>query len=245
MTRARSIVFAVLACLTAAAAGWASRATLDEVLTGGARQRIALVPSWPVFVATLALATLIVIGLVALAARRRRRDGAQPRVGAQVLPAFGLLALLVPYLPWAPDQWPVLQALAGPGLWIVWLLVLAQLAWVLWPEVAPHAAWVTRRSLRNQTIAIWLATAAASGAGAARLTHTVLFPSGDEPHYMVMAQSLWRDGDLKIENNHTRGDYREYFARDLDPHFLTRGVDREIYSVHPVGMPVLITPVFA
>jgi hypothetical protein len=24
-----------------------------------------------------------------------------------------------------------------------------------------------------------------------------------------MAQSLWRDGDLKIENNHQRGDYRE------------------------------------
>ena len=36
-----------------------------------------------------------------------------------------------------------------------------------------------------------------------RLTATALFPSGDEPHYLVIAQSLWRDGDLKIENNHT------------------------------------------
>ena len=74
----------------------------------------------------------------------------------------------------------------------------------------------------------------------------MLFPSGDEPHYLVIAQSLWRDGDLKIENNHTRGDYREYFDRpDLAPHFLRRGVDEEIYSIHPIGMPVMVAPVYA
>ncbi len=245
MTRVRSAILTVGACLAAAAAGWASRAELDEVLSGGVRERIALVPSWPVFVASLALATLLALGLVALGARLRRRDGVALPVGAALLPAFGLLALLVPYLPWLPDQWPVLQALAGPGSWVVWLLVLTQIAWVLWPAVAPGATWLTRRSLRSQTLAVFLATAAASALGASRLTHTVLFPSGDEPHYMVMAQSLWRDGDLKIQNNHTRGDYKEYFGNDLDPHFLTRGKDREIYSVHPVGMPVLITPVFA
>lgn len=245
MTRVRSTVLALLACVATAAAGWASRAELDEVVVGGVRQRIALVPSWPVFVALLALATLVAIGLAALAMRLRRGRGEAAHVGVLMLPLFGLLALVVPYLPWAPDQWPVLQILAGPGLWMVWLLVLAQLAWVLWPVAVPASAWVTRRSLRTQTIAVWLATAAASSIGAARLTHTVLFPSGDEPHYIVMAQSLWRDGDLKIENNHTRGDYKEYFGRDLDPHFLTRGQDREIYSVHPVGMPVLIAPVFA
>ncbi len=54
----------------------------------------------------------------------------------------------------------------------------------------------------------------------------------------MIAQSLWRDGDLKIENNHTRGDYQEYFDRDLEPHYLTRGADSEIYSIHPVGLPV-------
>ena len=73
----------------------------------------------------------------------------------------------------------------------------------------------------------------------------MLYPCGDEPHYLVIAQSLWRDGDLKIENNHTRRDYKEYFAPDLDPHYLTRGADNEIYSIHPVGMPVLMAPVYA
>ena len=66
-----------------------------------------------------------------------------------------------------------------------------------------------------------------------RLTASALFPSGDEPHYLVISQSLWRDGDLKIENNHQRGDYREYYEPDLEPHYLTRGTDEEIYSIHP------------
>ena len=60
-----------------------------------------------------------------------------------------------------------------------------------------------------------------------------------------MAQSLWRDGDLKIENNHERGDYREYFPIDLEPHYLTRGTDGEIYSIHPIGLAVILAPVYA
>ncbi len=245
MTRARSTLIALLACVTVAIAGWASRAALDEVVIGGTRARLALVPSWQPFVAFLALAVLGALALAVLVARTRRRDGGTARMGAMVLPIFALLALVVPYLPVVPDWWPALQALAGPGLWIVWAMVAAQMAWVLWPSVAPRIAWLTRRSARVHTALIWLAAAGAATAGAAQLTHTSLFPSGDEPHYLVLAQSLWRDGDLRIENNHTRGDYHDYFARDLEPHFLTRGADGEIYSVHPVGMPVLVAPVLA
>src|SRR5690606_34662963 len=40
-------------------------------------------------------------------------------------------------------------------------------------------------------------------------------------------------------------DYREYYPRELAPHYLTRGADEEIYSIHPVGMPVLIAPIYA
>ena len=31
---------------------------------------------------------------------------------------------------------------------------------------------------------------------------------------------------------------------DLEPHYLTRGVDREIYSIHPIGIAVLLAPVY-
>lgn len=48
-----------------------------------------------------------------------------------------------------------------------------------------------------------------------------------------------KDGDLKIENNHLRGDYREYFFGPLKPHYLARGVNGEIYSVHAPGLPAV------
>jgi hypothetical protein len=70
-------------------------------------------------------------------------------------------------------------------------------------------------------------------------------PDGDEPHYLVIAQSLWHDGDLQIENNHRAGQYREYFARDLKPDYLRRGVNNQIYSIHAPGLPALILPAFA
>ncbi len=72
-----------------------------------------------------------------------------------------------------------------------------------------------------------------------------LVPGGDEPHYLVIAQSLWRDGDLRIENNHQRGDYLEYFGGTLRPDYLKRGTDNQIYSIHLPGIAALVAPVLA
>ncbi|MGE0815966.1 MAG: hypothetical protein AB7O28_24330 [Vicinamibacterales bacterium] len=233
-----------LFALVVGAAGWASRAELDEVVVAGVRQRIALVPSWQPLLAFAALALFVAAG-VAYLWRRSRTAATRARFADLLLPGLALGLLVVPYVPVLPGWWPWLQALAGEGIWMIWAIVAALFVWSLWPLVPRVPAWWARQPLAVQTLAVGLAAAGVIGAGAARLTHTVLFPSGDEPHYLVIAQSLLRDGDLKIENNHQRRDYAEYFARDLDPHYLTRGSDGEIYSVHPVGMPVLIAPVFA
>ena len=117
--------------------------------------------------------------------------------------------------------------------------------WTLWQSRLITARAIERWSLTSISIAIFVATMAVAGLAAQKLTGTSLFPSGDEPHYLVIAQSLWRDGDLKIENNHERGDYREYFPADLEPHYLTRGTDGEIYSIHPIGIAVILAPVYA
>ena len=70
-------------------------------------------------------------------------------------------------------------------------------------------------------------------------------PGGDEPHYLVITQSLLYDGDLKIENNHRRGDYRAYFGGDLAPHVIRRGRNGEMYSIHAPGLPAMVLPAFA
>ncbi len=38
-----------------------------------------------------------------------------------------------------------------------------------------------------------------------------ILPGGDEPHYLVITQSLLRDGDIRVENNYAENQYREYF----------------------------------
>src|SRR5262249_52214864 len=146
------------------------------------------------------LAAFVIVAIaLAVAASRGNRDA------DVVLPlcALGLLAL--PYLPWLPDRVPVLRGLGGPArdvLWIavVWLVGGRALAGLHWHQFAAHAQ-----------LAVFLASVAIFGAVAWRMTTTVQYPSGDEPHYLVITQSLLLDHDFKIENNHRRGDYRKYF----------------------------------
>ena len=237
----------VLAVVVTAMALYVSGGILDQILTPDGLVRVALLPPWQAlggFAATGAL------GLLWLNRRTVPRGTAtttamRPSLGPLLLPCFGLLLLVLPYLPVLPDVLPAVQLLAGPIRYVVWLVVGSQLIWSLWQARILRADALQRATLGQLAVAIGLATAVVSGLAAWRLTDTVIYPGGDEPHYLVIAQSLWRDGDLKIENNHTRGDYHEYFEQDLAPHYLTRGADREIYSIHPVGMPVLIAPIYA
>ncbi len=237
-------VWPILAALAAGAALSLTRSVLDQVVIDGQAVRVAFLPPWETLGAFVALA-LIALQLVYALNRAAHRVPPRASVGRLVLPALALGVLVVPYLPMLPDRLPVLQVLAGPLRGVVWLVVAGLAAWVWWQHRLLTAAWLSRRTLAQATLLVALATALVSGAAAARLTHSALFPAGDEPHYLIIAQSLWRDGDLRIENNHERGDYREYFGQDLDPHYLTRGKDGEIYSIHPVGLPVILAPVYA
>ena len=223
VTRWRAPLVPVLACLVVGAAGWASRAVLDEVVVDGVRQRIALVPSWHA---------------ISRVPRRWARwpspaspsspGGRAPprplRVRDAVLPVFGLTAIVVPV---SAGRARLVAGTAGAGragrMDRLGVGGRRMLGWTLAPHAPAAGRVVDARRPAHADGGHLAGDRLAASAGAARLTHTMLFPSGDEPHYLVMAQSLWRDGDLKIENNHTRGDYAEYFGRDLDPHYLTRG----------------------
>jgi len=69
-------------------------------------------------------------------------------------------------------------------------------------------------------------------------------PTGDEPHYLIMTQSLLREGDLDLRDNYERLDYLEYYDYVIaDPH-VTYDADGW-HPVHNFGLPMLIAPAFA
>ena len=223
---------------------YVTRGVLDQTVTAGGVQRFAMLPPWQALVGFICLAGLVLVGIDHLNAPRGTTTVKRPRLRELVAPMFALVVLLLPFAPVLPDRWPALQALAGPLGAIVWLSVIALQVWVLWQSRLLTARAIEGWRLSTVTVAIFVATLATAGLAASRLTTTALYPSGDEPHYLVIAQSLLRDGDLKIQNNHVRGDYREYYESDLEPHYLTRGTDREIYSIHPIGISVVLAPAY-
>jgi hypothetical protein len=240
-----AFLWPLAACAVTGIALYVTRGVLDQTVTGAGAVRFAMLPPWQALLGFICLAGLILLGIDHLNAPRGTTTGKRPRLGELALPMLAPIVLLLPFLPVVPDRWPALQALAGPLRAVVWLAVAALQVWVLWQARLITVRAVERWTITHLTIAIFALTLGASGLAASRLTGTALFPAGDEPHYLVIAQSLWRDGDLAIENNHTRGDYREYYPNDLEPHYLTRGADGEIYSIHPIGIAVLLAPVYA
>lgn len=72
-----------------------------------------------------------------------------------------------------------------------------------------------------------------------------LTASGDEPHYLLMAQSLWKEHDLDLRDNAQREDYREYFPGTLEPHWGAPRSDGRPFPAHSPGLPALLAPFYA
>lgn len=77
-------------------------------------------------------------------------------------------------------------------------------------------------------------------------THGKFTVSGDEPHYLIVAESLVADGDLDVENNYRQNDGAKIGADGLTagPH-VKRTRAGALWSVHDIGVPVLLLPVYA
>jgi len=211
---------------------WISLGQLDVVETSSGPIRIAMLPGLLQLAGSVALALLLGVLLELRAASAKQTSD-------PIVPLYGLAVLVLPYLPWLGDAWPVLRVFAGPGRYLVWTIVLAQ---VLWAALGPGGG---RRLL--STLHAWpdsraflLAMAATAVAliGAWR----VLAPSGvvagsDAPHYLVASQSLLNDGDLQVDNNYRSRSYDAYFGGELDARMSTTGRPQV-----PIGLALVLAP---
>jgi hypothetical protein len=225
--------FLLLAAIEAVAVAWWLRTASVHIVgwpSSGPLRLALLAPTWQMLV-SLAVGLVVAGGLMVSG-----RAGAASRV---LRPLLILWAFAIPYLPWLPDRLPLLLVLAGPIRWVLAAIALLRVAQqgVGTSGVEWAFARVGRRTVFAVSLAVYVVfglwSVTANGLG------------GDEPHYLVITESLLRDGDLQIENNHQRGDYRSFFQGELRPDYMQRGQNGQIYSIHAPGLPALLLPAYA
>src|SRR3990167_196793 len=69
--------------------------------------------------------------------------------------------------------------------------------------------------------------------------------TGDEPHYLVIVNSILKDGDLNLKNDYLLKRYNDYYPVELDNYHLSKADPTNNiswYSVHGPGLPLLLAP---
>jgi hypothetical protein len=174
---------------------------------------------------------LVEISLYGVAARRGWIESLEA-VAPSFLPAI-LLLLGWKWLPLQglpPHDFPLRKAEIATG--VVWV---AHLFWVASILVRGSV----QKGKRSPAWAFGLAGLVLFGG---ITLHTLRCDmSGDEPHYLLMTHSLWRDGDLDLSNNYASGDANAFYGRGaLEPQGNEHRLqDGRIYSHHSLGAPLL------
>jgi hypothetical protein len=87
---------------------------------------------------------------------------------------------------------------------------------------------------------IWLLSFLVFALTATALTSRGIHLSGDEPHYIMMAQSLVDDGDLDLKNNLDNKTYFKYLPVEIPLHGMVH--DGKYRSFHLPGVSFLLVP---
>ncbi|HXE81676.1 MAG TPA: hypothetical protein VNK41_13050, partial [Vicinamibacterales bacterium] len=232
---------ALAACAAAGLGLWLTRASLDVAPAGNGELRIAMFPSGVELGALIVLAAVVIL-LLARGARLLLRGTRRAALPADpLLPLLGLPLLAVPYLPWLPDAIPALRVLSGPARFGLWAIVLGQSLWIAWEvfqhRLRPRGEDAAVRPYARPSIIVLTIGAIAFGAAAAALTRGPVYPAGNEPHFLVVVQSLVQDGDLNVADDYAEREYTKFIGGALQPKVAAHDAASPLL---PVGFPVLM-----
>ena len=143
------------------------------------------------------------------------------------LAAVGLLPLVVLLL--CGVSFPGLWAWSGPALGVLGAACFLATMW----------GW------RPKALTLFIPVVLVAHLGAAARVQQTVGAEGDEPHYLMVAESLLRDGDLALEPDYAEKRYAPFYRKpDLAPHYRVRGRDGEILSLHAIGLSLLLLPAY-
>ena len=102
-----------------------------------------------------------------------------------------------------------------------------------------HAVWRARALRTDSAIGLLLgAVTLASAFALLPFDRTIQLAESDEPHYLIIMESLVRDHDLDLRNEYDAADYTDYYAGHLpDRHVIITG-SAEL-PIRDLGLPLL------
>ena len=148
-----------------------------------------------------------------------------------------LLLPAVAVVPWLGITAPISLIWSGPLIGLIWFAVVAGLAYDV---LASRAGAIGNRLDRTAAAFVVALLILGSFASATRLPLT-----GDEPHYLVIATSVLRDGDVELANDYDDEHYREFYQGSLEPRHTKYTATGHHYPIHGLGTSLLVAPAFA
>ncbi len=183
---------------------------------------------------------VVALALVLAAARwtisrliSRRCEASPDAVGVALTPfLWGAAAPSIAPLLDAFFFWPTAPPLAALGLTVGGFLVVRR-----WGTLVPAPA----QSGVGPRLLL---------AGGAAIVALVLVigwspPSGDEPHYLIVTHSLVSDGGLDVAEDYRQRVHAPYHPASLSPHYKPGLAEGTRYSMHGLGLPLLLAPAYA
>lgn len=189
------------------------------------------------------LPCLLALALVGVASTRRH-------LGAR---GFGRLAGLAACLCllrltslWQPvgTIFPFLSILWSPhASWALAACALAPLMSCL--QAATAIAFARRTLTRGRIAAALFVLFSAAYCAWALYVSQMSTVHGDEVHFLLVSQSLQRDGDIDLHNNGTPEDIAEFRQLPFEIHRAPSSPPGTTYSVHAPGLSALLLPAYA
>ena len=161
---------------------------------------------------------------------------------------FALLPLLLSHYIDSSDLLMRANILGGSILFGVFYLKAAVLYRISAPKVFPPMdvlKKISSLSLKKKLGMLFFLSLVLYNAGSLLLTSSGQTFAGDEPHYLLITHSLFKDGDIDLSNNYANKDYQEIMLARVQIKSHTAPGTNQRYSFHSPGTSILLLPFYA